>query len=78
MDHPYYQLPNGDLISKAKVDNARALLAQLENGYTETNLTDEELFSKGDKFEATHRFWKKHDCSVMEAKIAIEHLRNGN
>lgn len=75
MNHPYYKLTNGDLISKEKVDRARELLARLDNGHTLVNLSDEELFARGDKIEAIRRFWEKHDCSLMEAKTAIEFLR---
>jgi thermostable 8-oxoguanine DNA glycosylase len=63
------------LISKGKVDSARKLLAKLENGHTLISLTDEELFDKGDEFEAVYRFYKKHDCSIIEAREAIKHLR---
>ena len=75
MNHPHYRLANGDMISKSRIDRARELLAQLENGYELVNLTDEELFSKGDKLDAVIRFREKHDCSLMEAKASIEHLR---
>ena len=74
-EYPYYKLTNGDLISKERVDMARELLARLDNGYTLVNLSEEELFSKGDKVEAIRRFKEKHDCSLMEAKTAIEYLR---
>lgn len=75
MNHPHYKLPNGDMISKAQVDKARTLLARLENGYELVELTDEELFSNGDEFEAVYRFYKKHNCSIIEAREAIKHLR---
>ena len=73
--HPHYRLANGDLISKKEVDKARAILARLENGAELVDLSDEELFSNGDEFEAVYRFWKKYDCTVMEARTAIKHLR---
>ena len=75
MSHLHYKLPNGNMISKEKVDGARKLLAQLEGGYDLVSLTDSELFSNGDEFEAVYRFWKKYDCSLIEARAAIKFLR---
>ena len=73
--YPNYKLSNRDMISKEKADMARELLARLDNGHTLVNLSEEELFSKGEKIEAIRRFREKHDCSLMEAKAAIEYLR---
>lgn len=73
--HTHYRLPNGDIISKARVDNAKALIALLDNGYEIVDLTDEELFSKGDKLDAVIRFREKHNCTLVEANAAIKHLR---
>ena len=75
MAHPYYQLANGNLISKKRVDSAFELIASLRGGCSLVELSDSELFSKGDKTEAVMAFYKKHDCSIVEAKAAIEHLR---
>ena len=73
--NPHYKLPNGDMISKASVDKAKALLARLNDGYELIELTDEELFSKGDRFDAVVRFRNKYDCTLTEANAAIKHLR---
>lgn len=75
MQYLYYQLEDGELISKERVDSAIELLSRIKNANGIVNLTEEELFSKGDKFQAMRVFRNKHDCSVMEAKVAIEHLR---
>ena len=76
--HPHYKLSNGNLVSKRKVDEALALINQLAQGCTLVELSDEELFSKGDKFDAIMRFYKKHDTTMLEAKASIEHLRGEN
>ena len=73
--NPHYKLPNGELISKERIDKARELLAKLDNGYSLVELTDEELFSNGDKFDAVVRFRNKHNCTLVEANAAIKHLR---
>lgn len=73
--HTHYKLANGDLISKSRVDDAIALLNRLRDGFVVVELTDEELFSKGNKFDAIKRFREKHDVGLFEAKSAIEHLR---
>lgn len=75
MPYLYYELPNGNLISKEKVDRAYELIAQLNNGYNLVELTESELFTKGDKFEAVYAFYKKNKCSLVEAKAAIELMR---
>jgi hypothetical protein len=69
-------LYNGELISKARVDRAKELLARLDDAYRLENLTDEELFVKGDKIEATLYYKEKYGCSLWEAKTAIENIRN--
>ena len=76
--HTHYQLANGTLVSKARVDRARELLDSLMDGFTVTELTDNELFSKGDKVEAVMRYHNKYNCSAAEAKAAIERLRGEN
>jgi hypothetical protein len=73
--HPHYMLANGELVSKRKVDDALALLGKIAQGGAWVELSDEELFSKGDKFDAIVRFYKKHDTTLVEAKAAIEHMR---
>jgi hypothetical protein len=77
MTHPYYQLANGNMISKKRVDDAREIIAQLNDGYKLIVLNDSQLFSStnADEFEAVYRFYKKYDCSVMEARAAIKFLR---
>lgn len=76
--HPHYKLSNGSLVSKRKVDEALALISQLEQGYTLVELNDADLFSNGDKFDAIVRFYKKYDTTLVEAKAAIEYLRGEN
>ena len=76
MNHSHYKLPDGKLISKRRVDAARELLNEvIAGGCTLVELTDSELFSGGDKFEAICRFREKHNTGVADAKYAIEHLR---
>lgn len=77
--HPHYKLPSGKMISKKRVDEAMKLLQEITaNGSELVYLTDEELFSCGDKMEAVMRFYKKHDTTALEAKDAIEFLRGEN
>lgn len=73
--HPYYQLANGELVSKGSVDNAIKLLMRFVQGHSSMYLTDAELFAKGDKVSALWRFHKKYNTSMVEAKQAIEFLR---
>ena len=73
--HPYYQLANGEFVSKKKVDDAIQLLIHVVQGLNPVYLTDEELFTKGNKIEAVSRYREKHNTSLAEAKQAIEHLR---
>lgn len=76
--HIHYQLANGTLVSKARVDRARELLNNLMYGFTVTELTDDELFAKGDEVEAVMRYHRKYNCGAAEAKAAIKQLRNEN
>lgn len=76
--HPHYKLANGNLVSKHHVDEALKLITQLAQGCTLVELSDAELFSNGDKFDAIMRFYKKHDTTMLEAKAAIEYLRGEN
>ena len=76
--HTYCQLANGTFVSKARVDRARELLDSLMDGFTVTELTDDELFTKGDKVEAIMRYRKKYNCGIAEAKATIERLRGEN
>lgn len=71
----YCKFANGDMVSKRRVDDAIELVARLANGFTVVELSDEELFSKGNKFDAIKRFYEKHHVGLAEAKAAIEHLR---
>ena len=71
----YMLLSNGELVSKRKVDDAIDLLAKLKGGVSLVQMTDMDLFTRGDKFEAIKRFHEKHDVSLLEAKAAIEFLR---
>lgn len=71
----YCQLANGILIPKRRVEDAINLFNSLQDGFTIVELTDEELFAKGNKFDAIKRFHNKHKVGLAEAKAAIEHLR---
>lgn len=73
--HMHYQFSDGTLVSKRTVDAALQLINKMAQGCQPVELTDEELFSKGDKFEAIKRFYDKHNTTILEAKAAIEHLR---
>lgn len=74
--HPHYKLPDGKLISKRRVDDARELLNKvIAGGCTLVDLSDSELFSNGDRVEAMLYFRDKYNTTALEAKSAIEHLR---
>lgn len=71
----YCKLTDGTMVPKYKVDDAIKLFESLKNGFTVVELNDEELFAKGNKFDAIKRFHEKHKVGLAEAKAAIEHLR---
>lgn len=71
----YCKLSNGDIIPKYKVDDAIKLFEMLKDGFTVIELSDIELFTKGNLFDATKRFHEKHDVGLIEAKAAIDFLR---
>lgn len=71
----YCKLVNGDLVPKRTVDNAVELFERLKNGFTIVELTDEELFAKGNYVDAVKRFHDKHNVGLAEAKAAIDFLR---
>lgn len=73
--HPHYMFPDGEMVSKRTVDAALQLINKMAQGCVVVELDDEDLFSKGDKFEAIQRFYRKHNTTPLEAKAAIEHLR---
>ena len=70
----YCRLPNGNLVSKREIDKAIELVSILKDGFTVFD--DEELFIKGNKVDAIHRYHQKHNTTLLEAKEAIELLRN--
>lgn len=72
----YCRLPNGKLVSKRSVDNAIALVAELQNGFEVFEISDTELFIKGNYVEAVRRYREKNGVSLAEAKEAIDILRN--
>lgn len=76
MYHTYYRLSDGEIISKERVDAAIDLLNRLKGAVSVAQLTDIDLFTKGDKVEAIRRFYLKYDTPLMEAKAAIEFLRD--
>ena len=72
----YCRLSNGKLVSKRRVDRAIELLARLSDGFEVFEISDSELFVKGDVVDATQRYHEKNNVSLIEAKKAIELLRN--
>ena len=60
---------------KHKVDAAFELIERLKEGCSIVNLSDIDVFTKGDKFDAILRFRDKYDTPIVEAKEAIEFLR---
>ena len=75
MNNIYYKLSNGELVPKSKVDTASALIERLKEGCSIVNLSDIDVFTKGDKCDAVFRFRDKYGTSILEAKEAIEFLR---
>ena len=75
MNNLYYKLSNGELVPKHKVDAAFELIERLKEGCSIVNLSDIDVFTKGDKFDAILRFRDKYDTPIAEAKEAIEFLR---
>ena len=76
MYHTYYRLSDGEMISKERVDAAIDLLNRLKGAVSVAQLTDIDLFTKGDKVEAIRRFYLKYDTPLVEAKAAIDFLRD--
>lgn len=75
MNHAYY-IVDGEYISCEKVENAMSIIRKVLNPDTRfAYISDEELFSKGDKLDAIKVFTKKHHCGLLESKTAIEFLR---
>lgn len=75
MTNLYYRLRNGEYVSQAKVDDALALLSKVINGGNLVCLTDDEIIHKGNKIDAVCAYHRKYDCSLAEAKSAVEYLR---
>lgn len=71
----YCKLANGNLVSKREVDKAIELVASLKNGFSVIELSDEELFAKGNMIDAIRRFREKYDTRLADAKAAIDYLR---
>ena len=55
----HYKLSDGTLVPKRELDKAIDLVASLKGGFTLVELSDEELFAKGNKLEAIRRFMAK-------------------
>ena len=70
----YCRLSNGDIVSKNTVDRAIELIARLKDGFTVVEITDEELFAKGNIIDAVKRFRDKHGVTLSEAKEAIDFM----
>lgn len=75
MTNLYYQLDNGEYVSKAKVDDALNLLSKIIDGGTLVTLTDDEIIREGSKWDAVFAYNRKYDCGIAEAKQTIEYLR---
>lgn len=75
MKNIYYKLNNGELVPKSRIDAAFALIERLKEGCSIVNLSDIDVFTKGDKCDAVFRFRDKYGTSIVEAKEAIEFLR---
>lgn len=75
MSNLYYELSNGELVPKHKVDAAFELIERLKEGCSIVGLSDIDVFTKGDKLDAILRFRNKYDTPIAEAKEAIEFLR---
>lgn len=71
----YCRLANGKLVPKRSIDKAIELVASLKDGFSVVEISDDELFAKGDKVDAICRFREKHGTSLVEAKASIEYLR---
>lgn len=75
MENIYYKLNNGKLVPKSRIDAAFALIERLKEGCSIVNLSDIDVFTKGDKFDTILRFRDKYDTPIDEAKESIEFLR---
>lgn len=75
MSNLYYELSNGELVPKHKVDAAFELIERLREGCSIIGLSDINVFTKGDKLDAIIRFRNKYNIPINEAKEAIEFLR---
>lgn len=71
----YCKLNNGTMIPKYRVDNAIDLIEQLKGGFSVVEMSDIDLFTKGDLVDAVRRFREKYDTLLVEAKAAIDFLR---
>lgn len=62
MSNLYYELSNGELVPKHKVDAAFELIERLREGCSIIGLSDIDVFTKGDKLDAistTSRLMKR-------------------
>ena len=71
----YCKLSDGSMIPKYRVDSAINLIEQLKGGYSVVEMSDIDLFTKGDLIDAVRRFRDKYDTLLVEAKAAIDFLR---
>ena len=56
MSNLYYELSNGELVPKHKVDAAFELIERLKEGCSIVGLSDIDVFTKGDKLDAILRY----------------------
>lgn len=75
MSNLYYELSNGELVPKHKVDAAFELIERLREGCSTIGLSDIDVFTKGDKIDAIIRFRNKYNIPINEAEEAIKFLR---
>jgi hypothetical protein len=71
----YYKV-GSTFVSKQKVDDALNLVKRvISDGCELVSLNDDEVIQHGNKLDAIIAYRRKHDCGIVEAKQAIEYLR---
>ena len=78
MYHTYYRLSDGEIISKERIDAAIDLLNRLKEVVSVAQLTDIDLFTKGDKIEAIRHYHPKHDIPYVEATALLQYVMKGD
>ena len=76
-EYQYYKLQNGEYIAKEDVDRAFEVIDKLRsNNAVIVTMSASDVILHGNKVKAVFAFWKKYDCSIVEAKAAIDFLRS--